>query len=145
MATGEAPPDTEANDGKNPAAVALGRLGGLKGGRARAAALSDKQRSEIAKKAAAKRWAKNDIWVIISTLVTPTRRKHMAARKSFLGPAPNHPELDKLLKKARTTQITEEELQEQRVSFAYGNAPESANITKDSIRSASKSIRMARG
>lgn len=41
---------------KNPAAVALGRLGGLKGGRARAAKLSAKDRSEIAKKAAAKRW-----------------------------------------------------------------------------------------
>lgn len=43
---------------KNPAAVALGRLGGLKGGTARAKALSKKRRSEIAKKAAKKRWAK---------------------------------------------------------------------------------------
>lgn len=41
---------------KNPAAVALGRLGGLKGGKARAKALTKKQRSEIAKKAAQKRW-----------------------------------------------------------------------------------------
>ena len=41
---------------KNPAAVALGRKGGLKGGKARAAALSPAQRSEIAKKAAQKRW-----------------------------------------------------------------------------------------
>ena len=58
MATGEssaadAPPELE---GKNPAAVALGRMGGLKGGKARAKALSAKRRSEIAKKAAAKRW-----------------------------------------------------------------------------------------
>ena len=45
-------------DGKNPAAVALGRLGGLKGGRARADALSKKKRSEIAKKAAEARWKK---------------------------------------------------------------------------------------
>jgi hypothetical protein len=44
--------------GKNPAAVALGRLGGAKGGKARAAALTPEQRSEIAKKAAAARWAK---------------------------------------------------------------------------------------
>ncbi len=44
------------NDGKNPAAVALGRLGGLKGGKARAESLTPKKRSEIAKKAAAKRW-----------------------------------------------------------------------------------------
>jgi len=42
---------------KNPAAVALGRRGGLKGGKARAAALTPEQRSEIARKAAAKRWA----------------------------------------------------------------------------------------
>lgn len=44
--------------GKNPAAVALGRLGGKKGGPARAAKLSKKRRSEIAKKAAAARWKK---------------------------------------------------------------------------------------
>jgi hypothetical protein len=43
---------------KNPAAVALGRLGGLKGGKARAAKLSAKKRSEIAKKAAKARWSK---------------------------------------------------------------------------------------
>ncbi len=42
---------------KNPAAVALGRLGGLKGGKARAAKLTKERRSEIAKKAAAARWA----------------------------------------------------------------------------------------
>ncbi len=41
---------------KNPAAVALGRLGGLKGGKARAESLSRKRRSQIAKKAAAARW-----------------------------------------------------------------------------------------
>jgi len=43
---------------KNPAAVALGRLGGKKGGRARAQKLTPEQRSEIAKKAARARWAK---------------------------------------------------------------------------------------
>lgn len=41
---------------KNPAAVALGRLGGLKGGKARAEKLSPKKRKEIAKKAAEARW-----------------------------------------------------------------------------------------
>ena len=41
---------------KNPAAVALGRLGGSKGGKIRAAKLSAKRRSEIAKKAAQARW-----------------------------------------------------------------------------------------
>jgi hypothetical protein len=44
-------------EGKNPAAVALGRRGGLKGGRARAAKLTPQQRSEIAKLAANSRWA----------------------------------------------------------------------------------------
>ncbi len=43
---------------KNPAAVALGKLGGLKGGKARAASLTAEQRSEIAKKAAKSRWKK---------------------------------------------------------------------------------------
>ncbi len=42
---------------KNPAAVALGRLGGLKGGKARAAKLSAKKRAEIARKAAKSRWS----------------------------------------------------------------------------------------
>jgi len=41
---------------KNPAAVVLGRLGGLKGGKARAARLSAKKRKEIAQKAAKARW-----------------------------------------------------------------------------------------
>ena len=45
-------------EGKNPAAVALGRLGGLKGGRARAEKLTAKRRSEIARGAAQTRWRK---------------------------------------------------------------------------------------
>lgn len=59
LATGEAPADAPPEGGpvKNPNAVALGRLGGLKGGKARAAKLSKKKRADIAKKAAAARWA----------------------------------------------------------------------------------------
>ena len=45
-------------DEKNPAAVALGRLGGKKGGKARAEKLTPEKRSEIAKKAAEARWQK---------------------------------------------------------------------------------------
>ena len=56
MATGETPAETRAEDGKNPAAVALGRLGGLKGGKARAKKLGKKKLSEAAKKAALARW-----------------------------------------------------------------------------------------
>ena len=54
IATGEAEP--EKPDTRDPAAVALGRKGGLKGGKARAAKLSPEKRSEIAKKAAEARW-----------------------------------------------------------------------------------------
>jgi len=56
VATGQVElPKTD--DGKNPAAVALGRKGGLKGGKARAASMSAEQRRKIAKKAARARWS----------------------------------------------------------------------------------------
>lgn len=55
-ATGQVPAEQPADDGKDPAAVALGRLGGLKGGNARAAKLSAARRKAIAKKAAQSRW-----------------------------------------------------------------------------------------
>jgi len=45
--------------GKNPAALALSKLGASKGGKARAAKLSPAKRKQIAKKAAAKRWGKD--------------------------------------------------------------------------------------
>jgi hypothetical protein len=57
IATGDAD-DAPADDGKNPAAVALGRKGGLKGGKARAAGMTSEQRSEAAKRAAEARWSK---------------------------------------------------------------------------------------
>lgn len=50
--------DDKPDDGKDPAAVALGRKGGLKGGDARAKKLTADRRSEIAKKAAKARWEK---------------------------------------------------------------------------------------
>ena len=56
--TGQAPKYTPQEKPKNPAAVELGRLGGLKGGAARAAKLSPKKRSQIAAKAAEARWGK---------------------------------------------------------------------------------------
>jgi hypothetical protein len=61
-ATGQSPPaeDVEPPPEKNPAAVALGKLGGAKGGKARAAKLSPKKRSAIARKAAKARWKKKD-------------------------------------------------------------------------------------
>jgi hypothetical protein len=60
LLTGEATGASQSTlelEGNNPAAVALGPMGGLKGGKARARALSARKRSEITRKAAAKRWA----------------------------------------------------------------------------------------
>lgn len=58
QATGDAPTEP-APPQKNKAAQELGRLGGLKGGKARAEKLTPEQRSEIAKKAATARWKKS--------------------------------------------------------------------------------------
>jgi hypothetical protein len=67
----------------------------------------------------------------------------MAERKPFLGHIKTDPELQKLLEASRRTPVTEEELQEQRISFAFGNAPANAkNITKDSVRKASQFIKL---
>lgn len=55
---GDEPPATKGPQ-KNPAAVALGRLGGLKGGKARAEKLSVARRKAIARTAATARWAKH--------------------------------------------------------------------------------------
>jgi hypothetical protein len=69
-------------------------------------------------------------------------KRDMADRKQFQNiPAPD-PELLRLLDASRNQPITEEELQEQRVSFAFGNAPDSALITKESVRLASKHIKL---
>jgi hypothetical protein len=59
MSTGQIPKEEPPQEReKNPAAVALGKLGASKGGKARAESLSARKRSEIAKKAARSRWAK---------------------------------------------------------------------------------------
>jgi hypothetical protein len=55
IATGEIEETPPPDDGKNPAAVALGRMGG----KARAQSMTAKRRKEIAKRAAAKRWTKD--------------------------------------------------------------------------------------
>jgi len=55
-ASGDQPDQPQPAEGKDPAAVALGRKGGLKGGPARAAKLTKKQRIESARKAAQSRW-----------------------------------------------------------------------------------------
>lgn len=66
----------------------------------------------------------------------------MAARKQFLSTQVPDPELVRLLENARKREVTEEDLQEQRISFAFGNALGADHITKDSVREASKHIRL---
>ncbi len=65
LATGSATEPVAPPSMKNPAAVELGRLGGLKGGKARAAALSPQKRKRIAKKAAKKRWENQRVKSVI--------------------------------------------------------------------------------
>jgi hypothetical protein len=59
VSTGEAELPENQPDGKNPAAVELGRLGGQKGGKARAKKLTPEQREDIARLAAQARWKKS--------------------------------------------------------------------------------------
>lgn len=66
----------------------------------------------------------------------------MAERKSALNRAPQRPELERLLERAKTVHVTEEMLREQRVSFVYGNAPKGSRITKASAKSAIGRVRV---
>jgi len=68
----------------------------------------------------------------------------MAERKSALNRAPDRPELQRLLARAKTILITDDLLQEQRASFVYGNAPHGSRITKESARTAATRIRVTR-
>ena len=66
----------------------------------------------------------------------------MPARKQFQTSLTVDAEFNRLLNEARTKAVSEEELREQRVSFAFGNAPQSELITKESVRRSSKNIRL---
>ena len=68
--------------------------------------------------------------------------KNMALRKQFSGNVKADPELIALMEASRKINVTEEMLQEQRISFAFGNAMNADRITKDSVRATSKSIRL---
>lgn len=69
---------------------------------------------------------------------------YMADRKQFQNIPTPDPELTRLLDASRHTVVADDELREQRVSFAYGNALKSDLITKDSVRAASTHIRLIR-
>jgi hypothetical protein len=67
----------------------------------------------------------------------------MADRKQFFGDIEADPDLKRMLE--GSSPVTEEDLHEQRISFAFGNAPANAtSITKDSVRLASEHIRLRR-
>lgn len=66
----------------------------------------------------------------------------MADRKQFLNVKPADEELLRLLEKVRESPVTEEQLREQRVSFAFGNAMGSEAITKESVRRSSQHLRL---
>jgi hypothetical protein len=68
----------------------------------------------------------------------------MADRKQFLGVSETDPELQELLNATKDRAATEEELHEQRISFAFGNALGSESITKESVREASERVRLLR-
>lgn len=67
VATGEEELPENKPSGKNPAAVALGKLGGKKDGKARAAKLTAEQRQAIARKAAVSRWNKHEQSIPMTT------------------------------------------------------------------------------
>lgn len=67
----------------------------------------------------------------------------MADRKQFISSLKVDEELLDLLEKTKDLVVTEEQLKEQRISFAFGNSPESKHITKDSVRKSSASVRLA--
>jgi hypothetical protein len=66
----------------------------------------------------------------------------MADRKQFKDVAPVDAELLKLLEETRGISVSEEQLREQRISFAFGNAQHSMDITRDSVVRASQSMRL---
>lgn len=69
----------------------------------------------------------------------------MAERKSALTRAPERPRLQELLERAKKINMTDEQLQEQRASFVYGNAPKGSRITKESALRAVHRIRVTAG
>jgi len=74
--------------------------------------------------------------------VSTRRGACMAARKQFQSGLTVPAELRRLLEEARNREVSEEELREQRISFAFGNAPQSDLITKESVRRSSQNIRL---
>lgn len=64
----------------------------------------------------------------------------MPARKQFLNTQPVDEDFNSLIETARQTPVTEEMLREQRVSFAFGNALDNDEITKETVRETSNRL-----
>ena len=76
-------------------------------------------------------------------MIIPPAEDDMADRKQFSTRITPNPKLIEALEKSKDVPVTEEVLEEQRISFAYGNAPRGADsITKDSVRQASRKIKL---
>jgi len=80
----------------------------------------------------------------MDTTRIPCQYLVMADRKQFQNVPTPDPDLVRLLQESKSRTVSEQELQEQRVSFAFGNAPASASerITKESVKLASTHIRL---
>ncbi len=68
----------------------------------------------------------------------------MAERKTARTRAPERLELQALLENAKMVVMTDSELEEQRASFVYGNAPKGSRITKESALRSAKNIRVSK-
>lgn len=66
----------------------------------------------------------------------------MADRKQFLGVVEAKPDLLRALEETRNQVASDEELREQRISFAFGNALNSTRTTKESVRRTSQTVRL---
>jgi hypothetical protein len=66
----------------------------------------------------------------------------MADRKQFIEIKEADAELLRLLKDSENVSVTDEQLREQRISFAFGNALNSDSITKESVRHTSQHVRL---
>ena len=69
----------------------------------------------------------------------------MADRKQFLDQSAADPELIRLLSGVKQMSLSEADLQEQRISFAFGNALNRDFVTKDTVRHSSENLRMRAG
>jgi hypothetical protein len=77
-------------------------------------------------------------------MISPKGADEMADRKQFLRNVDADPELAQILERSKNVVVSDAELREQRISFAYGNAPQSSEhrITKQSIKAASEHIKL---